>query len=177
MTEVEVLYSEKQRFRQWWLWLTVLTPSITIETVFIWAIYQQIFLNTQFGDNPTSNFALIILAIVFGIGFGIGLPTLLYICGLDTKVTKHGMYIKFLPFHRKWRSFEYENIAKAEPLTYSPLKDYGGWGIRYGRKGKAYNVSGNKGVFLTLKDKRNILVGSDDHKVLCSLINNHIPRN
>ena len=102
MTEVEVLYSEKQRFRQWWLWLTVLTPSITIETVFIWAIYQQIFLNTQFGDNPTSNFALIILAIVFGIGFGIGLPTLLYICGLDTKVTKHGMYIKFLPFHRKW---------------------------------------------------------------------------
>ncbi len=176
MTSGEVLYSEKQRFRQWWLWLTVLIPSIIVEIVFIWALYQQILLNSKFGDNPTSNLVLIVLAIVFGVGFGIGLPILLYICGLDTKITKHGIYIKFLPFHRKWIIFEYGNIATAEPLTYSPLKDYGGWGIRYSRKGKAYNVSGNKGVFLTLKDKRNILVGPNDHKVLCSLINKHIPR-
>ena len=61
-----------------------------------------------------------------------------------------------------------------EASTYSLLKDYGGWGIRYGRKGKAYNVSGNKGVLLTLADGKNGLIGSKNHEVLCSAINERV---
>ena len=34
----------------------------------------------------------------------------------------------------------------------------------------AYNVSGDKGVLLTLKNGTNVLIGSTDHDVLCSLI-------
>jgi len=38
MSTNESSYSETQRFRQWWLWLTVLTgPAISI-----WAVFQQI---------------------------------------------------------------------------------------------------------------------------------------
>jgi hypothetical protein len=51
-------------------------------------------------------------------------------------------------------------LKSHEAITYSPLRDYGGWGIRRGAKGKAYNVSGNHGVRLELSDGKRILIGS-----------------
>ena len=68
----------------------------------------------------------------------------------------------------------FDSVRKAETWTYSPLKDYGGWGIRYGRNEKAYNVSGNKGVMLTLTDEQNLMIGSGNHEVLCSAINERL---
>ena len=166
----EPFYSEKQRFRQWWLWLLILIVSLIGPIVFLWAIFQQVIMESPIGNNPTSDLVLIILGLFFGIGFGIGIPLLMYTTGLDTEVKEYGVCIRFRPFHRKWVVFCFESIQIAEALTYSPVKDYGGWGIRYGRKGKAYNVSGNKGVLLTLKDRKNVLIGSKNHEALCSSI-------
>lgn len=53
-----------------------------------------------------------------------------------------------------------DSIRHSEVRTYSPLKEYGGWGIRYGSNGKAYNVSGNQGVQLEFRDGKRLLVGS-----------------
>ncbi len=43
---------------------------------------------------------------------------------------------------------------------YSALKDYGGYGVRYGKNAKAYNVTGNKGIQIELIDGKRILFGS-----------------
>lgn len=51
-------------------------------------------------------------------------------------------------------------IAHFEARTYSPLREYGGWGIRGFGSNRAYNVSGNHGVELVLKDGRKVLIGS-----------------
>jgi hypothetical protein len=48
----------------------------------------------------------------------------------------------------------------AEVRTYSPLREYGGWGIRGPRKRRAYNVSGDEGVQLVLVDGCVVLIGS-----------------
>ena len=45
-------------------------------------------------------------------------------------------------------------------MTYSPLAEYGGWGIKWGRSGLALNARGDRGVRLTLTDGRRVLVGS-----------------
>jgi hypothetical protein len=50
----------------------------------------------------------------------------------------------------------FSNIRKYEAITYSPLLNYGGWGIRKG----AYNVSGNKGVQFELYDDERFLIGT-----------------
>ena len=55
-------------------------------------------------------------------------------------------------------------------MEYSPLKEYGGWGIKFGFKGKAYNVSGNKGVKIFLKNGLNIMFGSQKHKDLAKAL-------
>jgi hypothetical protein len=44
--------------------------------------------------------------------------------------------------------------------TRARLRDYGGWGIRKGRSGWAYNVSGDRGVRLTYTDGETLLIGS-----------------
>ena len=38
--------------------------------------------------------------------------------------------------------------------------DYSGLGIRHGRKGKAYNVSGNRGVQLGLSNGKQLMIGT-----------------
>jgi hypothetical protein len=64
-------------------------------------------------------------------------------------------------------------------ILYNPIRDYGGWGIWYGRgsKGNAYNVSGNKGVLLTTCDGAKVLIGSRDTKVLAQTIRRRLQDN
>ena len=166
MQPTEPFYSERQRFRQWWLWTLVLIgPAISL-----WAIFQQLIVGSPFGNNPAPDYILVVLAIIVGGG----LPLFMYTTGLDTEIRESRVFIRFRPFHSKWVTFDCENIQAVEATTYSPLKDYGGWGIRYGRRGKAYNVSGNKGVLLTLNDGTNILIGSKNHELLCAVISERI---
>ena len=48
--------------------------------------------------------------------------------------------------------------------------DYGGWGIRRGRRGWAYNVSGNRGVLLQLENEKTLLIGSQRPDELAAAI-------
>ena len=134
--------------------------------IFIWAVLQQVVMDSPFGNIPVDDYVVLIPALIFGLG----LPLFIYNAGLDTEVRSCGVCIRFRPFHRKWVVFGFDNIRKAEAHSYSPLKDYGGWGIRYGRNGKAYNVSGNKGLLLTLSDGKNVLIGSKNHETLSSVV-------
>ena len=166
MNNTQLLYSEKQRFRQWWLWLLVLIGPV----LFAWFILQQIILNSPAGNNPANDFVLLISGGIFGIG----LPFFIYLCGLDTEIRSNGVYVRFRPFHRKSLFYSFEDIKSAESVTYSPIKDYGGWGIRYGKLGKAYNVSGNKGVHLKFRSGQNLLIGSQQNQLLYDSIIEHI---
>ena len=61
-------------------------------------------------------------------------------------------------------------IASAEAVTYSPIADYGGWGIKWGRGGIALNARGNRGVQLTLRDGRRVLIGSQKPDALAEAL-------
>jgi hypothetical protein len=78
--------------------------------------------------------------------------------------------VRFFPFHRRPRVIDLENIESVEAVRYSPLRDYGGWGIRHGSAGKAYNVSGNQGVVLRLKNGKTVLLGSQRYEELAAAI-------
>ena len=72
-----------------------------------------------------------------------------------------GVYFRFVPFHRTFHKIPVEEIKYFLAKTYSPVKEFGGWGIRRGFKGgRAYNVSGHKGVQLELTNGKKILFGS-----------------
>ncbi len=144
------LFTEKQQFRQWWLWFIILS----IDIFFLISIYKQVFLGESMGNNPMSNVGLIITSIVLLL-----VTVLFFILRLDTKIDAKGIYVRLYPFRISYKYFAWEAINKVEIRQYKPLLEYGGWGIRYGN-GKALNVSGNRGLQLEFKDKSKLLIGT-----------------
>jgi len=154
-----VLFEEKQHFRQTWLWMTLLPMSLLLLVVFGLGLYQQLYLGKPFGNNPMSNDGLVIAASVAAL-FGIGLPFLFYHMKLVVRVDSRYLHISFLPLRRK--RIPLSEVVRWEECTYHPLREFGGWGIRYAgkKKGWAYNVSGNQGVQLELTAGKRLLIGS-----------------
>ena len=63
------------------------------------------------------------------------------------------------------RTIKHSDIGRYEARTYG-LFDSGGWGVHYALAGWTYNVSGNRGVALTLKNGSRLLVGSQQPEAL-----------
>ena len=150
-------FSEVQRFRQTWIWVLILPISSFLIILFGYGMFKQLILGHPWGSRPLSDTALAIMGPLW-ILFGIGLAYLFYSMKLITEVRNDGLYIRFFPLtHQK---IPFEDIRRCEARTYSPIREFGGWGIRYGRKAKAYNVSGNQGVQLELSNGKRLLIGS-----------------
>jgi hypothetical protein len=66
------------------------------------------------------------------------------------------------------------DITAAETHSFSPLKDFGGYGIRLNREMKAYYLSGNQGVKLTMSNGKKYLIGSDHPDRLAIVVNSLI---
>ncbi|MFH1650979.1 MAG: DUF6141 family protein [Chloroflexota bacterium] len=145
-------YREVQHFRQPWLWGLILGIAL----VGIWSFVQQIMLGRPFGNNPAGDLELIIITVLVSLV----MPYVFYRMNLTTEVRADGIYYRFFPLHLSFQRIALEDIIASEAVTYRPLREYGGWGIRYGRGGKAYNVSGNRGVRLELSRGSHLLFGS-----------------
>ena len=79
---------------------------------------------------------------------------------LITLYDEKGVSYQFIPFHWKIKTINWKDVKRAYIRKYRPLSEYGGWGIRYGFMGKAYNISGNIGLQLELKNGKKILIGT-----------------
>lgn len=157
-----LLFREVQQFRQPWIWFVLLCSSLAALT----AAFTPFFLTDSWEENAVLN----IILIGFGIIFGLFFPILFYAAKLVTEVRTDGLYVSFYPllFHRI--KIPFESVVKSEVQKYHPLRDYGGWGIRYGPKGKAFNVSGDRGVLIELTNGETILIGSHQPEQLASLL-------
>jgi hypothetical protein len=141
------LFSEQQYFKQWWIWVVLLS----LNGLILYGMVSQVFFGQIFGDKPMGNTGLVILFII-QTAFTVFFMTQ---C-LATKIDDKGVYVKFRPYHRKWRLYTWEAIAECEVEKYNPM-DYGGWGLRQG----AYTMSGSMGLKLTFKSgKPSLVIGT-----------------
>ena len=164
--EDTILFSEQQKFKQWWIWLLLLG----LNGILIYGIYQQFYKGISFGDNPTSNTGLLI-----GLGGMVFVTLLFFILKLQTIIKNDGIYVRFFPFQIAYRKYTWDKLTKIYVRKYSPIMEYGGWGIRLGLfgKGNALNISGNKGLQLEIVNKSNLLIGTQKPEeikaVLCKI--------
>ncbi len=165
-----ILFSERQRFSQWWLWLILAVVNL----IFVTGLVRQIGYDIPFGDKPVSNGALILTE-----SFLLLISLLILTFRLDTQVTAEGVDVRFFPFHFHFKHFNWKNIEKSYVRDYSAIGEYGGWGLRWSLtgKGKAYNVSGNKGLQLEFKDQKKLLIGTRKSKELADVIESVAPAN
>jgi hypothetical protein len=145
-------FREVQRVRQVWVWLIVLFLACL---GWYWFV-GQIIMQRAIGTRPIPGIMILIIWIIFGIVF----PSFLPFTKLRTEVRDDGIFIHFFPFHWSPRRIDFAKLKSYEVRTYRPLRDYGGWGIRMGSQGLAYNMSGNHGVQLKLTNGNRVLIGS-----------------
>ena len=154
---VNGFFTEVQRFKQWWTWM----PLFGINCLFLYGIIKQVVLGQQFGNRPLSNTWLFI-----AFGFTLLVTLLPVCCRLETRIDKDGIYVRFFPFQFIRKKFAWAEISKLYLRQYRPIVEYGGWGIRCGGNGKAYNVSGNMGVQLEFISGEKLLIGTNKPKEL-----------
>jgi hypothetical protein len=160
-------FREVQTFQQPWIWTLLMVMSLAAVVCFGYGMIKQLGFGQPWGNRPLSDNALAIVGplVIF---FAFGVTYLFAKLKLIVEVRDDGLYIRFFPLSRK--IIRYEDIEESYVRTYSPLKEYGGWGIRYSRKGKAYNVSGNQGVQLKLSGGKQLLIGSQQPEKLADAI-------
>lgn len=156
-----LLFSETQKFKQWWIWLLLLGLNGTT----LFGIYQQLFLDQQFGNKPLSDVSLIITGIFISI-----ITIIFLLFKLETHIKEDGIYVRFFPIHISFRFYTWESISKLEVREYKPVSEFGGWGIRGFGKNRALNISGNIGLQLEFKDGKKLLIGTTKSDELSDVI-------
>lgn len=143
-------FTEVQRFSQTWFAIVILAPAVLFAVGAWWQVVE----GHPWGSRPISDGALLTVTAVTLL-----VSAWLLQVRLITRVEADGLSVQF-----RWlwptRRFLWEDIDRVEAVTYRPLRDFGGWGVRYGRRGMAYNVKGNRGVELRLKKGPSVLIGS-----------------
>ena len=158
-TEFKTTYIEIQQFRQLWIWLLIIVTGLSSVGVFAYGFYEQIILGQTFGNKPMSDNVLTI-SFVGATFFFILLVLLFVYTKLTTMIDDSGISYKFFPFHLSFHKITWDQIESYEVTTYRPIREYGGWGIRFGWNKKAYNVSGNVGLSVQLKTGKKVLFGT-----------------
>lgn len=147
-----IFFSERQRFHQVWVWIFLLG----INGLFISGLVKQLIFRQQFGDKPMSDTGLIAITVITFL-----ISALFLYLRLETVIKSDGVYVRFFPFQHRFTHYPWEKILESYVRKYSPLKEYGGWGVRGFGKDRALNVSGNQGIQLVTKDGSKILIGTN----------------
>jgi hypothetical protein len=148
----DILFSEKQYFRQVWLW--IILPGINV--LFIVGIVKQVILGHHFGNKHISDTGLVITTI-----FTLLLSFLFLNLRLETNIKKDGIYVRFFPFQPAFKYYPWNILTQSFVRQYNPIAEFGGWGFRGLGNNRALNVSGNKGIQLVKQDGSKLLIGTN----------------
>lgn len=169
--ENDIIFHEEQKFSPA---LSALIVVLMALTVGLGGFALRELIHEQEPTSPPAIIILIITGIIIPIAIGVLFLTL----KLETRLRCDGLYLRFFPIHIRYKKFALDDIAEFYPRRYRPILEYGGWGIRWSfKKGKAYNVTGNRGLQLVFKNGRRLLIGSQRPEQLAQAIQSLLEQN
>lgn len=156
-------FHEIQKFNRWWHYAIAATPLAVIFITGLAFYFDQI--------HKPAAFAIPVAAVLFS------LVTFLWFLKLrlETRIDETGLYVHFHGIPWCKRHIAWNDISSINIVNYSPLSDYGGWGVRYGMAGNGwcYNISGNTGIRLVYRNGKNFLVGTQKADVARAAIQHY----
>lgn len=140
------VFKETQKLRQLWVLALIISADL---------IAGGLLLKEMFGgDQNQPLLALVLLPFIF-------LNWMIFNMRLEIEIKNQTIYYRLIPFHLSFRKIRKQEIVSFEVVSYHPIEEYGGWGIRgFMRKNKAVNLYGNKGLKLHLKNGKSLLLGT-----------------
>jgi hypothetical protein len=157
------LFREVQSFRVTRLRILLAIPPASMLLLLVW----QVILGHPWGKHPMSNASIIGWEIFLWVVY-LRLVTV----RLVTEVHPHEISVAMRGFWRE-RHILLSEIKAVEVIGYDAARDWGGYGIRTTRRGKAYIAGANRGVRLKLVKGGMIVIGSERPEELVSAINRH----
>lgn len=85
---------------------------------------------------------------------------------LETSVADGRLQLRLSPLAGE--TIDLSAIQSAEQVSYRPLADFGGWGVRFGLGGKIYSARGTQAVKIVMKSGQVIFIGSQEPERLLS---------
>lgn len=154
------LFREAQSIRQPRVWALVAILPAAFTLLLIW----QVILGHPTGTTPLPDTSVIGWTIFLWLVW-LRLITI----KLATKVESGKLSVSLRGL---WtlRRISLAEVTGAEVVTYSPVEDYGGFGIRLTKRGRAYIASGDRGVRLIFAKGGRILIGSQQPEKLAQAI-------
>ncbi len=165
------IFKEIQRFNQWWL-IVLFGLVYLIYGYPLFVIYKE-----KIEINTDVLIMLIVSSVIL-----VSVTLFIFSLKLETRIDEKGMSYQFWPFHLKAKNIPWESLEECSIRRYSPILEYGGWGIRgliklrvfgINKNGEAYNVKGNIGIQMVLKDGRRILIGTQKTEKAKQVLNNY----
>lgn len=156
MTREHGVYRE----RTWapvWAWVLIWGACLAAAGATIYAA----------GRDPMSTTVLVVT-----LGAVLLFPLLmsaLFLC-LDVEVRADHLFIAFGPVHLVRKRIRYRDMESVEAVTYRPIREFGGWGIRPTGGKTAWTIRGNRAVRVVLRSGKQIYVGSRFPQRLASRI-------
>ena len=140
MQNINTIYQEKSSMK---LWAFILIPILSV------AVLLDVLINNspKFTQDPESQWTIIIPILVFA---------LLYFTKLEWKFTESDFRFRYFPFLIKEKIIPYSDIQSMSVMKINPLFEFGGWGLRRGKLGKAYTTDGNLILHIELKSGKKI---------------------
>ncbi|MCC5914444.1 MAG: hypothetical protein JJU46_08735 [Balneolaceae bacterium] len=147
-------YVTSQRFRQ-----PVIIGLTIMIALFAWvALFTQVIGGEAMGSRPAPDWMLVAIWLLFGILF----PMALWKSRLTIRIDHDRFCYRYFPFHLKEHAYRIQQIESVESEKIRPVLHFGGWGIRYGIKGKGYIMSGKRAVRLNFRSGRPVYFTCND---------------
>lgn len=154
------VFNEAQSYRGTWvMYLILLVELPTIVLLLVFFLKED--------DKSEMGIALIVV-----IGSLFIILLFLSTLKLETRIDDLGISFRYFPFIRKWRKIEKDQILSVKVINYSPVMDYGGWGLKGNKTTKAYSILGDEGILIDTGEKKRIMIGTSKTKELKEFLEN-----
>ena len=153
------IFREKQFIDRWWLIMLILAIILIVVGTAYYATLDS-------EEDTTVIVSVISLAIAAPLVFALAYVR------LETRIDKEGIRAQFKPFSFTKKFFSWQEIDRAFVREFSPVQEFGGWGIRgLGSNKKAYHIYGSRGIKVKTKKGEEFLIGTQRSKAAEDIIN------
>jgi hypothetical protein len=146
--DASAVFTETQVMGRHWWWLALIVAAL--------GFFPSLLLSDKASFWARTGPALI----------GTAAAGLLWLMRLETRIDANGIHCRYLPLLNRWRHWPWAEFRQIRPRIYSPLGDFGGWGIRGIPGNLAYNVWGPHGLQLVFQSGDRLLLGTQRPKQL-----------
>ncbi len=161
MEEEKILFYEKQRLTQWWLWLILIVAQLIPMGINFRKLYLA-----GLTDKPEILFSTVgTWLIVFVVSL-----LLIYSIKLETKITAQGVYARLFPLGFSFKFYPFSNMTACYIRKYHPVREYGGWGYKGTHNNRSLSIRGDRGLQMEFPNGNKLLIGTRKDRELLEVL-------